>query len=423
MATRTVRTLGIRLGDIDVGHLAWFSDGRSVFQFDESYQLLGPQRPILSLAFTEPGDEEGTIAKLAQPYARTVRLPSWFRNLLPEGALRDVMARKLGTTTTDEIGLLEGLGRNLPGAVIAEREPTPVALKKLRAHPGAKEDKAFPVLFSLGGAQLKLTMLEQGARFAMKAKSPDEPASEWIIKPPHPTFPRVPENEFGMLSFAKAIGIDTPEARLVPLKDLDLGDNKNIQIARGGKLAYAIKRFDRTDDGRRIHTEDFAQVFGADPEDEYRATNYDSVGNLIFKLFPDPYEQIAEFVRRLTFMILIGNSDAHLKNWSVIYSDGRTPRLSPAYDLVSTIQYTPGNRTLALNIRGEKEFARITRQHFVRMARRIGVAPEFVLKVVDETIARTREAWPEVSRSLPKEIVVLLRAHWRELDAGLQIAK
>ena len=422
MATRTVRTLSIRLDGVLVGHLSRYSDGRSIFVFDETYLLLGSERPVLSLSFTEPGDEERTFDKLQETYSRNIRLPPYFRNLLPEGALREWMARRIGTTPSDEMALLEGLGRNLPGAVIAEREETPTKLyeRKAARTVAAEEDKP-QTLFSLGGAQLKLTMMRHGTRFST-TRSSKKPASEWIIKPPHPTFPRVPENEFAMLSFAKAVGIDTPDAELVDLKALDLGDDASVLVARGEHLAYAIKRFDREDDGTRIHTEDFAQVFGVDPEDEYTATNYDSVGNLIFGVFPDPYEQITEYVRRLAFMILIGNSDAHLKNWSVIYPDGSTPQLSPAYDLVSTIQYVPNNRTLALNIRREREFARLSKDHFARMARRIEVSPEFVLNVVDETVERARDSWPRIARQLSKELKAPLEAHYKTLAEEFRIA-
>lgn len=416
MAIRTVRTLRIRLGDVPVGHLSRYSDGRSIFMFDETYQLLGPERPILSLSFTDPGNEEGTFEKLQETYPRNIRLPPYFRNLLPEGALRELMARRLGTTPDDEVALLEGLGGNLPGAVIAEREETPAKLHaKARTRVAVVEESKPQVLFSLGGAQLKLTMLKQGARFSVKRSLSRKPATEWIIKPPHPTFARVPENEFAMLSFARAIGIDTPDAELVKLEELELGDESNLSIARGEKLAYAIRRFDRMEDGTRIHTEDFAQVFSADPEDEYRATNYDTLGNFIFRVFPEPYEQLSEFIRRLVFMILIGNSDAHLKNWSVIYRDGRTPKLSPAYDLVSTIQYVPGTRSVALNIRREREFARLSRDHFARMAKRIGVSPEFVVRAVDETVLRAREAWPKIAHHLPKELKLTVEEHGKRL--------
>ena len=421
MATRTVRTLSIRLGEVLVGHLSRYSDGRTIFVFDETYLLLGSERPVLSLSFTEPGDEERTFEKLQETHSRNIRLPPYFRNLLPEGALREWMARRLGTTPNDEMALLEGLGRNLPGAVIAEREETPTKLYERKAARAVAAEEGKPqTLFSLGGAQLKFTMVKQGARFST-TRSSRKSASEWIIKPPHPAFTRVPENEFAMLSFAKAVGIDTPDAELVDLKELDPGEDANVLVARGEQLAYAIKRFDREADGTRIHTEDFAQVFAVDPEDEYSATNYDTVGNLIFGMFPRPYEQLTEYVRRLVFMILIGNSDVHLKNWSVIYRDGSTPQLSPAYDLVSTIQYVPDNRTLALNIRREREFARLSTDHFARMARRIGVSPEFVLKVVDETIDRARDSWPQIARQLPKELKASLGAHSKTLAKEFRI--
>ncbi len=79
--------------------------------------------------------------------------------------------------------------------------------------------------------------------------------------------------------------------------------------------------------------------------------------------------------------LLIGNGDAHLKNWSVIYRDGITPQLAPAYDLVSTIHYVSNDR-LALNLGGEKRFEAINETHFDRLARRMEAPPKFVLDVV-----------------------------------------
>ena len=421
MATRTVRTLAISIGQVEAGHLAWFSDGRGIFQFADSYQAMGPQRPVLSLSFTQPGNEAATVEKLSRAYARTVRLPPFFRNLLPEGVLRERMARLLGTSIEDEIGLLEGLGLNLPGAVIARRDDTPAKLERLaRAGPQAGKHEAKGELFSLGGAQLKSVMLRHEGRFSVR-KSRDQPGEEWIVKPPHAVYPRVPENEYWMMSLARELGIDTPEIELVPIDRLDFGEGTNTDFARGERYAYAVQRFDRAG-GSRIHIEDFAQVFGVDPEQEYSATNYDSIGNLIFHVFPDRFDQLAEFVKRLTLMIILGNSDAHLKNWSVIYRDGRSPALSPIYDVVSTVQYVSANRGMALNIRREKEFARLQLDHFARMAKRIDVASGFVVGNVRSTVERAREVWPSFKRHLPKKLASNLMHHWSTLNSDFKVA-
>ena len=157
---------------------------------------------------------------------------------------------------------------------------------------------------------------------------------------------------------------------------------------------------------------------------EYKATNYDTDGRLIFDLFPDRFEQIAEFVRRLVVNILIGNGDAHLKNWSVIYRDNVTPQLAPAYDLVSTIHYVK-NDSLALNLGGEKRFESIDESHFDRLARRMEAPPKFVLDIVRETVTAAGKAWPGMIREsgLPKNMRDRLRSYWGGLSGLLRMTQ
>lgn len=405
------RVLKILLGDVSVGHLSGFSDGRSLFSFDDSYVRLGASRPVLSLSFNPPRDEQVTEHKLGQVYSSRMRLPTFFSNLLPEGVLREYIVKRLKIHHDHEFDLLAALGANLPGAVRAVAADDPPRTIDLRDSAAAAMDAATPLKFSLGGSQLKFSMIEHGGRFTLQ-----EGAEEWIVKPPHPVHPNVPANEYAMMRLAAAVGIQTPEVKLVKLQDLDLDELRDLTIPQGESWAYAVKRYDRTAAGR-VHVEDFAQVFSVYADQEYRATNYDTIGRLIFDLLPNRFEQLAEFIRRLAVHILIGNGDAHLKNWSVIYRDRVTPRLSPVYDLVSTVSYV-ANDTLALNLGREKRFASIDRIHFDRLARRIDAPPKFVLDVVEETVAMARKAWPGVMAEvgLAENIRRPLERHWRSLS-------
>ena len=143
-----------------------------------------------------------------------------------------------------------------------------------------------------------------------------------------------------------------------------------------------------------------------------------------FDLFPNPFEQLAEFVRRLVVNILIGNGDAHLKNWSVIYKDKITPQLAPAYDLVSTIPYV-ANDTLALKLAGERRFTSIDETHFDRLARRMEAPPKFVLNTVKETVATARNEWPRIvlETGLPEDMRDRLFRYWSELSGLLRITQ
>ena len=411
------RVLKILLGDVPVGHLTGFRDGKSLFAFDDSYIDLGPARPTLSLSFNTLGDEEATGRKLREIYSSRMKLTPFFSNLLPEGVLREYMVKRLKIHHDHEFDILMALGSSLPGAIRAlPADELPRAAVDYR--PGAtyaKPDET-PIKFSLGGSQLKFSMIERGGRFTLADGN-----DEWIVKPPHPTHPNVPANEYTMMRLAAAVGIQTPEVKLVKLDDVDPGGLADLSIPQLETWAYAIKRYDRTAEGR-IHVEDFAQIFNVYAEQEYKATNYDTIGRLIFDLFPDRFEQIAEFVRRLVANILIGNGDAHLKNWSIIYRDNLTPRLAPAYDLVSTIHYVR-NDSLALNLGGAKRFESIDESHFDRLARRMEAPPKFVLDTVKQTVAIARKEWPGIIREvgLPENMRERLYLHWGGLSEILRI--
>src|ERR1035438_6255856 len=113
------RVIKILLGDVPVGHLTGFQDGKSLFAFDDSYIDLGPDRPVLSLSFNTPGDEEATERKLREIYSSRMKLPPFFSNLLPEGVLREYVVKRLKIHHDHEFDILMALGASLPGAIRA----------------------------------------------------------------------------------------------------------------------------------------------------------------------------------------------------------------------------------------------------------------------------------------------------------------
>lgn len=112
-----------------------------------------------------------------------------------------------------------------------------------------------------------------------------------------------------------------------------------------------------------------------------------------------------EFVRRLVFSVLVGNGDMHLKNWSLIYPDGRTPVLSPAYDFVSTLPYIPGDR-LALTLGGSKSMEAITLDQVRRFTDKAHMPMEPVWRIVRDMVERTEAAWRDLPAKelLPSEM-------------------
>ena len=123
-----------------------------------------------------------------------------------------------------------------------------------------------------------------------------------------------------MMTLAKEIGIDVPEFGLVPIGSIG---NLPPQFAEGNTNAYFIRRFDRGPDGERIHVEDFNQIYGQYPEKKYEEHGYTGMAKDIWALLGE--KGLTEFIRRIVFNAAIGNADMHLKNWSLLYRDGRTP--------------------------------------------------------------------------------------------------
>src|SRR5205085_2078009 len=138
-------------------------------------------------------------------------------------------------------------------------------------------------------------------------------------------------NEYTSMTLARLAGVDTPDFWMDDISALDIEGLTGLE----GQV-FAIRRFDRTPD--RVHIEDFAQVLSLRPEQKYGHTNYDTLANVLLNQTGAGVGNLRRFVRRLVVNILIGNGDAHVKNFSLIYPDGRTPELAPAYDVVSTIQ-------------------------------------------------------------------------------------
>ena len=190
-----------------------------------------------------------------------------------------------------------------------------------------------------------------------------------------------------MLELARAVGIAVPEIRLVPVSEIR---GLPEAAARMEGKALVIKRFDRAAGGERIHMEDFAQVFGLFPDDKYGRKSY---ANIAAVLWAETGEGgTYEFVRRLVFSVLIGNGDMHLKNWSLLYPDCRTPVLSPAYDFVATFPYIPGDK-LALNFGGSQSLNEITVDQVRRFTDTARLPASPVWEIVREMIERTAAAW------------------------------
>jgi len=360
------------------------------FAFDRDYWDR-PDRAVLGEWF------EGHPRR--RPHAVN-RVPAWFSNLLPEGRLRDLVVEAQGGDGR-EIDLLLRAGRDLPGAVkiVTGGAGAAGCTGGPCAHPrsAGRAVASGRLGFALAGMTLKFSMSRHGDRLVIPAHGED---SDWILKTPDRAFPGLQVNELAVMSLAGQVGIDVPEVALwdrSSIDDLDPGAWPSEETQ-----AYAVRRFDRSDRGR-IHSEDFAQVLGRfGAGDGKYHSSVEEVAATAYR--GQDLDSLREMVRRTVFNLLVGNGDAHLKNWSLIYPDRRTARLSPAYDLVCTAVY-PGHAELGLPFFGARTLAEVGRGHFTRLQQALQVDPEDVLHVVDETVERFYDAWgTDLTAPVPPDV-------------------
>jgi serine/threonine-protein kinase HipA len=144
--------------------------------------------------------------------------------------------------------------------------------------------------------------------------------------------------------------------------------------------------------------------------ERYGTLSHTSIARIVREIAGE--EDFDEVLRRTAFNVLIGNGDAHLKNWSLTYPDGVHARLSPVYDLVATVTYLKDQK-LGLKLSREDRFEQIRLRHFERLAEKIGVPGERVTRIVRDTIQRAMAAWPQDSRDPSR--MEALRAHVERL--------
>lgn len=389
---KKLNALSVLLHGEQIGVINRIAD-RQFFAFEQNY-IDDPQRSTLSLSFK---GRTGGLVTAMRPVSR--RVPPFFSNMLPEGHLRSYLARLADVHPDREFFLLAVLGADLPGAVVVA--PYESQSQESGAEPTAREAEGPPktaLRFSLAGVQLKFSaIMESSGGLTIPAGGM---GGTWIVKLPSARFVAVPENEFAMLELARRVGITIPANRLVEVNEVEgLPDEAR---AVGGK-ALAVRRFDRTFAGERIHMEDFAQVFGTYPEDKYERHSYANIASVLWAEIGD--DTIFEFFRRLVFSVLIGNADMHLKNWSLLYPDRHTPVLSPSYDFVATLPYIHGD-TLALGFGGSRSLDEVTTAQVRRFAdaARIPLAPLWPIAV--ETAEKTVAAWKGLEQAdlLPSDM-------------------
>lgn len=392
--------LGVSIGTTRIGVLERFGDESEAFTFDERFTTSTmTARPVLGQLFEDRFPDPIVVGGPI----------SWFANLLPQGAMRKWRARLYGIDEDDSFELLSILGSDLPGAVrMSPVEPLSPGSRGKRSPREASPVHDDRFRFSLAGNQWKLSARSHGRGLTTNA---DAEGIAYIAKFHSPEYPDLPQCEFATMNWANKCGIQTPEFAIKATDDFDeLPDGMPV----GDGKVFICKRFDRELE-RRIHIEDFAQILDRPPSHLYHGA-YEEIARVLRWISP---ESVHEYLRVLIFNLLSGNGDAHLKNFSVLYRDGRVAVLTPAYDLVTTIVYVGQKKeNLALKLFGEDRFPAITEDHILRLATEGGLDESASKTLLREVVERTVSTW-----ELPDVREEFTSRHRERIDSHIQDMK
>lgn len=396
-------------GDLPVGRIRETREGETFFAFDPAYVALGPARPVLSLTWYDTKGEANTLTRIrerADKIGRLGLLPPWFSGLLPEGALRQLVEDELGPGRHNEIVVLARLGSDLPGAVVASDPEGGVA--QAAARPNRHGQR---IRFSLAGVQMKFAANLAKDRVTFPAFGL---GGDHIAKTSSAKVPILVEAEHVGMQLSRLLGIDVAVTQLVPKGQVD---GVPGQYLEHGDHVLLSRRFDRIGTSR-VHIEDFGQVAKTLGDQKYFFGTYETCMNFIARFSAARDDDLRQGFRRMVNDVLVGNSDAHLKNWSFVHA-AEGPRLSPAYDIVPAGAW--GATELALPLAGHKAMDNVNIGRLLRIGRYFGWSDAAVRNLVSEMVETAFDAWPkatvttqaedDVRRSLVSRLDRLLLVH------------
>ena len=345
------RTLNVQYDRELVGQLIQDDGGQMTFKYAASW--LGKPEPI-ALSRSLPLREETFTQKECRGF---------FGGTLPEEDNRKVIARILGISDKNDFAMLEQIGGECAGAIsfLPEDEEIPDDDDRYRDLADAELAKILRELprrplmagedgirLSLAGAQDKIAVrIDDGKISIPRGSAP----SSHVLKPAIDTYEGVVFNEAFCMALARAGGLNAAPVDIGKVEDIDY---------------LLVERYDRIRDGagniQRLHQEDFCQALGIPSEIKYQSEGGPSLVNC-FDLIRDassaPALDLIAMLDAVIFNLLIGNHDAHAKNFSLLYMPDRSIRLAPLYDLVSTVYYEELTDKMAMKIGKQPESALI----------------------------------------------------------------
>ena len=371
------------------------ADGHGAMRFAYGGDWLAdPAAPALSVSL--PKGPEPFPPRRCRPF---------FEGLLPEGAQRDAVAAALGISRANEFRLLERLGGEVAGALTLwpEGETPPrfeapgpgVALAddELAARLTDLETRPFlagsrGLRLSLAGAQSKMPVVLVDGRIGLPA--PGQPTTH-VVKPPSARFPAMTENEAFAMRLAAGLGLDA-----APVEP----------YTAAGRAFLLVTRYDRrqSSDGavRRLHQEDFCQALGIVADRKYAADGgpgFRRCFELVRRACSRPAVEVLKLLDAAVLQVLLGNADAHGKNYSLLHREAGV-ELAPLYDLLSTVAWPGLSPRFAMPVARRAVLEEMRRGDWDRFAESAGLGAPLVRRRVRELAGLALDTAPAVAGEL-----------------------
>lgn len=380
------QTLNVFLGEALVGELKQDSAGVMRFQYASSWLDSLEAEPL-----------SASLPLRNKRFSRNETRP-FFSGVLPEEESRRLIARAFGISANNDFALLARIGAECAGAVSllspgelpSEGRPSyqeiseeglAERLRRLSQRPLLVGEKG--IRLSLAGAQHKLAIKISGGRFFLPL---DGSPSSHIIKPQNPHFPGLVENEYFCMKLAARAKLDTARVEVCEVEGV-----RFLQVSRYDRCPLPDARI------ARLHQEDFCQALGIPPERKYEqegGPGCQHCFDLVRSLSTTPGPDLLRLFDTVVFNVLIGNGDAHGKNFSLLRKPGSV-RLAPLYDLISTQAYPGLAREMAMRIGGERDPQRLTAKNWSAFFDRTGMsrasAQRRLLATANRVLASARQ--------------------------------
>lgn len=390
------RTLDVYLHSDLVGHLVQDDGGQMLFSYAESWLAKPGAMPLSQ-----------SLPLRKQRFKRN-ECRGFFAGILPEESKREIIARNLGISARNDYAMLERIGGECAGAVtfmpsgevLPDRQygyrnlsPEELAgiLKELPKRPLLAGEEG--IRLSLAGAQDKIAVRVEGGDICLPLGGAP---STHILKPAVERFESVVFNEALCMKLAAASGLSAATVEIGNVDGMDY------------LLVERYDRYHRQVPGlepvlERLHQEDFCQAQNIVSEQKYQKEGGPSLKScfaLLREVSSAPVIDLARLLDAVIFNYLVGNNDAHGKNFSLIYrstgADEMNIRLSPLYDIVSTVYYPELSRDMAMKIGGEYSSEKVTPKDFEELAGEAGLGKPLVKQRVSELADIVIDALPRV---------------------------